>query len=61
MSDQPLLSSLVNEGVKTAIAQAIERHRRLGESIAVWRDGQVVIIPADQIPPLEPEQDSSSK
>jgi hypothetical protein len=43
------------KGVKVAIAQAIERHRRLGESIAVWQDGKVVILEADQIPPLPPE------
>jgi len=39
------------EGVKAAIAQALERHRRLGQSIAVWQDGKVVILEAHQIPP----------
>lgn len=38
------------EGVKVAIAQALERHRRLGQSIAVWKEGKVVILEADQIP-----------
>ncbi len=38
------------EGVGTAIAEALERHRRLGEAIAVWQDGKVVILAADQIP-----------
>jgi 20S proteasome alpha/beta subunit len=32
---------------KLAIAEAIERHRRLGESIAIWRDGKVVVLTAD--------------
>ena len=42
------------EGVKVAIAEALERHRRLGQSIAIWQDGKVVILEADQIPsPLE--------
>jgi hypothetical protein len=50
MVDDQRLSSKVNEGIKAAIAQALERHRKLGESIAIWRDGKVVILPADQIP-----------
>lgn len=37
---------------KQAVAEAIERHRRLGQSIVVWRDGQVVTIEAEDIPPL---------
>lgn len=49
------INQKMRDGVKVAIAQAIERHRRLGESIAVWRDGKVVILEADQIPPLQPE------
>ncbi|KAM3100634.1 hypothetical protein ACKFKF_11440 [Phormidesmis sp. 146-12] len=40
----------IKEGVKVAIAQALKRHRRLGESIAVWQDGKVVILEADEIP-----------
>lgn len=61
MSNGQLLSSRINEGVRVAIAQALERHRKLGESIAIWRDGKVVILEADQIPSLQtrlsPEQD----
>ncbi len=40
-------------GARAAIAQALERHRKLGEAIAVWQDGKVVILPADQIPQLD--------
>jgi hypothetical protein len=50
MAEYQLLSSKITKGVESAIAQAIERHRKLGESIAVWRDGKVVILTADQIP-----------
>lgn len=51
----------IRAGVKAAIAQAIERHRQLGESIAVWQDGKVVVLSADQIPtaPASFEQASS--
>lgn len=49
------LHQKINTGVKIAITQAIERHRRLGESIAIWRDGKVVILSADQIPQIQSE------
>jgi hypothetical protein len=55
MMEQQLLSSKINEGVKAAIALALERHRKLGESVAIWRDGTVVVLPAAQIPPAQPE------
>jgi hypothetical protein len=44
----------IDDAIKEGVARAIERHRRLGESIVIWRDGHVVTIPADEIPPLEP-------
>lgn len=46
----------IQAGVKAAIAQAIERHRKLGESIAIWKDGKVVILTADQIPTIQTER-----
>jgi hypothetical protein len=54
---------LLTELTQSAIAQALDRHRRLGQSIAVWRDGKVVILAVDQIPPpqLEPGVDSSRR
>jgi uncharacterized protein (DUF2249 family) len=44
---------MINAGVEAAIAQSIERHRKVGEAIAVWQDGEVVVLTADQIPPLQ--------
>lgn len=35
---------------QAAIANAIEEHRRMGRSIAVWRDGQVIAVPPEAIP-----------
>lgn len=52
MTEQQFLSSQLHESVQAAINQAIERHRKLGESIAVWRDGKVVILSADEIPQI---------
>jgi hypothetical protein len=51
---QQLKHQQIQAGVKAAIAQALERHRRLGESIAVWQDGGVVVLTADQIPAVQP-------
>jgi hypothetical protein len=47
------------DGIRVAIAKALDRHRRLGESIAVWQDGKVVIVSADQIP--IPDQETTQK
>ncbi len=55
MAEQQLLSSKINAGVQVAISRALERHRRLGESIAIWRDGKVVVLSADQIPQIQAE------
>ncbi|MEG3934087.1 hypothetical protein QUA00_12305 [Microcoleus sp. T2B6] len=60
--EQPALSPLhqkIDAGVKKAIAQAIEKHRRLGQSISIWQDGKVVTLSADEIPPLEKDIISS--
>ena len=55
MAEHQLLSSKINLGVRAAISRAISRHRSLGESIAIWRDGKVVILTADQIPQIQSE------
>jgi hypothetical protein len=46
------LSEQIDIGVKAAIAEAIERHRKLGESISILKDGKVVTLTAEQILPL---------
>jgi hypothetical protein len=52
MTDEEMraLHQKIAEGGKVAIAEALERHRKLGEEIAVWKDGKVVILSAEQIP-----------
>lgn len=52
MTDEEMrvLHQKIAEGGKVAIAEALERHRKLGEAIAVWKDGKVVVLSADQIP-----------
>lgn len=46
---------LITNGAQQAVAEAIERHRRLGESIVIWRDGEIVTLTADEIPLQFPE------
>jgi len=53
MSNHQLLSTQINVGVKLAIARALQRHKESNESIAIWQDGKVVILPPSQIP-VEP-------
>ncbi|NCR37968.1 MAG: hypothetical protein GPJ12_16030 [Microcystis aeruginosa S11-01] len=51
---EPTLTELhqkIDTGVRVAIAEAIERHRLLGESISIFKDGQIVTLTAEQILP----------
>jgi transcriptional antiterminator Rof (Rho-off) len=59
--EMTILHQKIEQGVKVAVAQALERHRKLGESIAVWRDGQVVTLSADQIPAIDDAQISNGQ
>ena len=50
-----LLTYRAEEALRKAVAEAISEHRRNGVPIAIWRDGKVVHIPADQIEVREPQ------
>lgn len=41
---------ILTTGAQLAVTEAIERHRRLGGSVVVWRDGQIVTLTGDEIP-----------
>lgn len=45
----------VEAALNRAVRDAVLRHKKLGESIAVWRDGRVVIVPPEEIHVDEPE------
>jgi len=47
------LREKIRIGVALAVAEAIEEHRNAGRSIAVWRDDRVVILPPEQIRPMQ--------
>jgi hypothetical protein len=35
--------------LRRAVNQALLKHKRLGNSIAIWKDGKVVIVPPEEI------------
>jgi len=49
-------SSKLNKYVTLATAEAVEEHRLLGHSIAIWRDGKVVHLKPEEIIPLSQRQ-----
>jgi hypothetical protein len=42
-------SDLVERALREGVIRELIRHKRLGNPIVVWRDGQVVWIPAEEI------------
>lgn len=36
-------------GVRRGVSIALDRHKKLGQSIVIWKDGKVVEIPAEEI------------
>jgi hypothetical protein len=50
-----LLAYKAEEAFRKAVAEAIAEHQRNGVPIAIWRNGKVIRIPADQIEVQEPQ------
>ena len=44
-------SEIALQSMREGVAKAIERHRRLGESIVVMENGKIIELSADQITP----------
>jgi len=40
----------VDRALQRAVREALVRHKKLGEFVAVWRDGKAVILPPEEIP-----------
>jgi hypothetical protein len=45
VNDGEAIDAALRRGVRAALI----RHQRLGQSIAVWRDGKVVVVPPEKI------------
>jgi len=41
--------------IKSAVREALWRHKQLGESIVIWEDGKVVEIPPEEIDVEKPD------
>jgi hypothetical protein len=54
------LGEMAEEALKKAVARVVEEHRKSGEPLAVWRDGKVVRVPADQLQGYEEPPGSES-
>jgi len=39
----------IEKVLRRAVNHALLRHKRLGNSIAIWKDGEVVTVPAEEI------------
>lgn len=39
----------MDEAVRLAVKDALDDHKRRHNTVAVWRDGKVIVVPADQI------------
>lgn len=46
----------IEEVMRRAVRHALLMHKRIGNPIATWKDGKVVIIQPEDIPVEEPEQ-----
>ena len=52
------LSRRIDIGVRQGAAQAQAEHKRAGRSIFIWKNGQVVEVPPEEIP--VPEEEGAS-
>lgn len=49
----PPIVGLAMPSIQQAIKEALMRHRRLGESIVIMRDGEIIKLTGDEIPVSE--------
>ncbi len=48
-----LLLKKIDLGLQTAFAKTVEKYRKEGAAIPVWKDNKVVYISASEIPPAK--------
>jgi hypothetical protein len=51
----------VIRGIRNGVRAALRRHKLLGQSIVVWRDGKVVEVPPEEIPDWPAEEESADQ
>ncbi len=50
----------IERALRAAVRDALQRHKRDGDPVAVWREGRVVWLPPDEIPALVDESSDSA-
>jgi hypothetical protein len=53
MSNLSIEAQQALDALRSAVAEALERKRRLGQYAVIWRDGQIVRIPPQDRAPSE--------
>jgi hypothetical protein len=56
----------IMKAIRHGVSEAIWEHKQLGNPIAIWRDGGVVVIPPEEIQverpvPLHPHRNGNHK
>ena len=54
MATRRLTDALVSKALNEAAQDAVELHRRAGLPLAVWQDGKVALVPAEEVAPRRP-------
>ena len=49
------------DALRSAVAEALDRKRRLGQYAVIWRDGRAVRIEPEEEPPSKPHEHSASR
>ena len=60
MKSVSIKSQQALDALRAAVAEALDRKRRLGQYAVIWRDGQVVRIEPDQEAPSKPAGQSET-
>ena len=50
----------IDEALRRAVREALVRHKKLGNPIAVWENSRVVWVPPEEIEPGDPGPESDS-
>ena len=51
----------IGRALRAGVRDALQRHKRDGDPVAVWREGRVVWLPPDQIPPADESSETPAK
>jgi hypothetical protein len=53
------LGTPIDEAINRGIQEAVRRHKQAGLPMCAWRNGQIVWIPSEELPLVEPPDQAS--